>query len=160
MSKPLGASTPRHRRPNVLGAYQTFLDPQCAVMTNRDDAPCDRLIRSRVGLTRLLQGFNFAKPRLNGVIFVRFGICPISTVIGRCQFFFTCDQRILFGQQVSIRFDILRICDYAIASGCQSEHLVDQSDLTLDAWFHVIDVAVFDFPNRFDPAERRFCRTE
>jgi hypothetical protein len=59
-----------------------------------------------------------------------------------------------------INFVWLQETRYSIASGGQPEHLVDQSDLTLDAWFHAIDVAVFDCPDRFDPTERRFCRTE
>jgi hypothetical protein len=66
---------------NVVGAHQPFFNPQRAIVTNRHDTPCNRLIRICIWLSRLLQCFDFAKPGLNGVILICFNVSPVRTII-------------------------------------------------------------------------------
>ena len=78
-------------------------------MTDGQNHARDGTIFVRVRLPFALQGFDLAQTRLDGVIFFRLRLRPVLAVILRRQFFLARNQTFLFGEQVRIRFNVLRI---------------------------------------------------
>ena len=90
---------------NILGAHEALLDAQRPIVTDGQNDTGDGAVLVCVRLPFALQGLDLAEPRLDGVVFFRFGIGPILTVILRRQFFLSRNQTFLFGKQVRIGED-------------------------------------------------------
>ena len=97
------------RSGDIFWPHEAFLDKQRPVMTDGQNHARDGTIFVRVRLPFALQGFDLAQARLDGVVFLGLGVGPVLTVILRCQFFLARDETFLFGKQVRIGFDVLRI---------------------------------------------------